>query len=73
MLLIERQGEDQDELRAGLEDLVQLVQHQRRLAYDSRMTLETEERNLYWRLTRRVVPTLYRLKGSTRALRSWKT
>ena len=68
MLLIERHGEGLDELRGGLEDLVRLIQDRRRLAYDSRMTLETEERNLYWRLTRRVVPTLYRLKGSTRAL-----
>lgn len=68
MLLIERHGEAQDDLRAGLEDLVRLTQDQRRLAYDYRLTLETEERNLYWRLTRRVVPTLYRLKGNTRAL-----
>lgn len=68
MLLIERQGDDADELREGLEDLIRRIQHKRRLAYDSRLTLETEERNLYWRLTRRVVPTLYRLKGSSRAL-----
>jgi FAD/FMN-containing dehydrogenase/Fe-S oxidoreductase len=68
MLLIECNRDDPDELRTGLEELIRRIQHQRRLAYDSRMTLEVEERNLYWRLTRRVVPTLYRLKGSTRAL-----
>ncbi len=55
-------------MRAALEEMVHRLHHQQRLAFDSRLTLETEERNLYWRLTRRVVPMLYRLKGSTRAL-----
>ena len=68
MLLVERHGADQEEVRAALEEMVQRLHHQQRLAFDSRLTLETEERNLYWRLTRRVVPMLYRLKGSTRAL-----
>ena len=68
MLLVERHADDPEALRDGLHDLVHRVQRQRRLAFDSRMTLETEERNLYWRLTRRIVPTLYRLKGSARAL-----
>jgi FAD/FMN-containing dehydrogenase/Fe-S oxidoreductase len=68
MLLIEQHGHDQNEVRERLRKLIHDLQRQRKLAFDSRMTLETEERNVYWRLTRRVVPTLYRLKGSTRAL-----
>jgi FAD/FMN-containing dehydrogenase/Fe-S oxidoreductase len=68
MLLVERAAEDANELREALHGLVNRILRKERLAFDSRMTMETEERNLYWRLTRRVVPTLYRLKGSTRAL-----
>ncbi len=68
MLLVEQQGDDESEVRESLEKLTTRLLRRRRLAFDSRTTLEAEERNLYWRLTRRVIPTLYRLKGSTRAL-----
>lgn len=68
MLLVERSADTANELRESLHDMVSRIQRKERLAFDSRLTMETEERNLYWRLTRRAVPTLYRLKGSTRAL-----
>ena len=51
MLLVELQGDDPDELRERSGGARRLIQHRRRLAFDSRMTLETEERNLFWRLT----------------------
>jgi len=44
------------------------VQRRKRLAFDSRMTMDTEERDLYWHLARRVVPRLHRLRGSTRPI-----
>ncbi|MCH5377996.1 MAG: 4Fe-4S dicluster domain-containing protein, partial [Planctomycetes bacterium] len=44
-----------------------MTRHQR-LAFDARVTLEKDERDFYWRLSRRVVATLYRLKGNTRSL-----
>ena len=50
MLLIERCADDADELREGLHEVVNRMQRQERLAFDSRMTTETEERNLYWHL-----------------------
>ncbi|HTN77407.1 MAG TPA: anaerobic glycerol-3-phosphate dehydrogenase subunit C, partial [Pirellulaceae bacterium] len=66
LLLIEIQAEGRDELRDRLQNLVTQLQRRKRLAFASSTTMEREERDLYWRLTRRVVPTLYRLKGSSR-------
>jgi FAD/FMN-containing dehydrogenase len=68
MLLIEQHGDEPAEVRQKLEAIVLRMRRRRRLAFDSRTTLDREERNLYWRLARRVVPMLYRLKGSTRPL-----
>jgi Fe-S oxidoreductase len=56
---------------AGLRDRLAAVSSRvrdRRLAIDARPTLEPEEMELYWRLATRVVPRLYRLKGSARPL-----
>lgn len=68
MLLVELCGDDQNELRDRLQQMVVRLQRRKRLAFDSRTTMEQEERDLYWRLARRVIPTLYRLKGTSRAL-----
>jgi len=68
MLLVELQDDNENDLRARMHQLVNRIQRRRRLAFDSRVTLEDAERNLYWRIARRVVPTLYQLKGSTRPI-----
>ena len=68
LLLVEKEGESPAEVREGLAQIVHLIRRRRRLAFDARMALEPEDVELYWRLTQRVVPTLYRLKGSTRPL-----
>jgi len=68
MLLVEEPGNDADEVDDKLRRIVARLVTEDRLAFDTRMTMETEERNLYWRLTRRVVTTLYTLKGNSRAL-----
>ncbi len=68
MLLVELQDENDNDLRTRMHQLVNRIQRRRRLAFDSRVTLEDAERNLYWRIARRVVPTLYQLKGSTRPI-----
>lgn len=68
MLLVEQQGDDQAELAANLQQIVQRIHRRENLAFHARTTLDTMERNLYWHLVRRVVPRLYRLKGSTRPL-----
>ena len=68
MLLVEVQAESQDEVRQRLQNLVVRIQRRKRLAFDSRLALEAEESELFWRLVRRVVPGLYGLKGSSRPL-----
>ncbi len=68
MLLVEEPGDDADVVDDKLRGVVARLVTQERLAFDARMTMETEERNLFWRLTRRVVTTLYTLKGNSRAL-----
>ncbi len=68
MLLVEQQSDSANELRERLNQVVVRLQRRKRLAFDARTTLEKDERDLYWRLTRRVIPTLYRFKGNDRAI-----
>jgi FAD/FMN-containing dehydrogenase/Fe-S oxidoreductase len=67
MLLVEHQGDHQHEVRDRLQRVVERVRR-RRLAFDARMTMEADEFAFYRRLTSRVVPMLYRMKGSSRPL-----
>lgn len=68
LLLVEEQGDDAEAVRERLRDMVDLIRRQRRLAFDSRQTFSPEEIQLWSQLSQRVVPTLYRVKGSTRGL-----
>jgi Fe-S oxidoreductase/FAD/FMN-containing dehydrogenase len=68
LLLVECQGDDPVEVRGALRLIAERVRRKKRLAFDSRQAFSPEEIEFYWRLARNVVPTLYRLKGSTRAL-----
>ena len=68
MLLVEIESNDHTRLTDKLHSLVQRIQRKKKLAFEVRVTTQTDDRNLFWRLTRRVIPTLYRLKGNERAL-----
>lgn len=68
MLLVEFQADENAIVRDRLEFLVQRIVRKKKLAFDFRTTTQTAERNLFWRLTRRVTPILYRLKGNRRAV-----
>ena len=68
MLLVEWHGDDANEVRENMRQIINRLQRRKRLAFDSRMTMNVEERNLFWSLTRRVVPRLHRLRGSTRPI-----
>jgi Fe-S oxidoreductase len=68
LLLVECQADDTVEVRERLRAIVDRVRRKKKLAVDSRQTFSRDEMELYWQLARKVVPTLYRLKGSTRAL-----
>ncbi len=68
MLLVEFQAKEDSEVRDKLAHLQQRIQRKKKLAFDVRITTQPDERDQFWRLTRRVIPSLYRLKGVTRAL-----
>ena len=68
LLLVECQGDDPVEIRGRMRLIAERIRRRKRLAFDSRQAFGAEEIEVYWQLARNVVPTLYRLKGSTRAL-----
>lgn len=68
LLLAECQGDDPIDVRGRLRLIVERIRKKKRLAFDSRQTFSPQEIELYWQLARNNVSTLYRLKGSTRAL-----
>jgi len=68
MLLIEQQGTDAAEVRAKLASLVNRVTRKNAAVTSSRITTDPTERDFFWRLCRRVIPRLYRVKGSDRPL-----
>lgn len=68
MVLVEIQGEGLAELRSRLRAVVAEVCDTQGMAFAARSTTEQAERDFYWRLCRRVIPRLYRLKGNSRPL-----
>ena len=68
MLLVEMQGEDPAWVRSCLMRMLQTLQQDGVAVASFRVTTDILERNLLWRLARRVIPRLYRLKGSLRPL-----
>lgn len=68
MLLVEQSGDDAYEVGQRLREAVVRLVRERHLAFDARVTMEKDERDFFWRLSRRVVTTLYRLRGTTQAL-----
>ncbi len=68
LLLVEVQGETTQEVRDKLSQIVNYACRRKKLAFDARMAFEIDDIELFWRLPQHVVPTLYRLKGSTRPL-----
>jgi len=68
LLLVELESGDALELRDRMRQLTERVRRRKRLAFESRAAFSHDDMELSWRLAQKVVPTLYRLKGSTRAL-----
>ena len=67
MLVVEQQGESHEHVRQQQQALEQRLQR-RKWAFNAKSTLQREERDLFWRLVRRVIPRLYQLKGDERPL-----
>ena len=68
LLLVECDAESPEELREALTTVTARVCRKKRLAFHSHVTTDPHEQELYWNLARKVVSTLYRLKGSRRPL-----
>lgn len=67
-LLIEYDGDTQSAVREKLAQVIDRIRRKKRLAFHAIQAQDREEIELYWRLSRKVVPTLHRMKGSTRPL-----
>jgi FAD/FMN-containing dehydrogenase/Fe-S oxidoreductase len=68
MLLVEFNASDDGALREKLQHLTNRIQRRKKLAFEVRTTTQPEERRFFWHLVRRVVPSLYRLRGLRRAV-----
>ena len=68
LLLIEQQGADVTEVRNRLGTLVQRIVRRAPSTQHTRIIVDDIERDFIWRLSRRVIPRLYRLRGSSRPL-----
>ncbi len=63
MILVEMQGDAVGELRGRLAKLEDELCRRQKLAFASTTTMERQQRDLYWALSRRVIPRLYRVRG----------
>ncbi|WP_428304482.1 anaerobic glycerol-3-phosphate dehydrogenase subunit C [Lacipirellula sp.] len=66
VLLVECGGESEEEVRQALREIEHLLVDQRRMASSSQLALDPFDSDILWQLARRYVPTLYRLRGSSR-------
>ncbi|MGD9719643.1 MAG: anaerobic glycerol-3-phosphate dehydrogenase subunit C [Pirellulales bacterium] len=67
-LLVEQEGDTLVEVRDRLAQVIDRVRRKKRLAFHGMQAQDREEMELYSRLAQRIVPTLHRMKGSTRPL-----
>jgi Fe-S oxidoreductase/FAD/FMN-containing dehydrogenase len=63
MLLMEINSDSSDDLRRRLVALEDDLIQRKRLAFSATTTMERQQRDLYWSLSRRFVPRLYRVRG----------
>lgn len=68
LLLVEFEGDEAPSVRDRVRAVSDHALLRKRLAFDSRQAFSGEDMDLLWSLARRVVPTLYRIKGSIRAM-----
>ncbi len=68
LLLIEQQGTDVPEVRNRLGSLIHRIVRRAPSTQHTRIIVDDAERDFIWKLSRRVIPRLYRLRGSSRPL-----
>lgn len=63
MLLLELQGESLSHLQDRMTAIEEQLSQPRGLAFHTIRTVDRHQRDLFWALSRRVIPRLYRVKG----------
>ncbi len=66
VLLVEREGDTAEAARDAVLEVEDLVVHRLKLATAAYTAVDADDQDLVWHLARRYVPTLYRLRGTTR-------
>jgi FAD/FMN-containing dehydrogenase/Fe-S oxidoreductase len=66
VLLVEREGQSPEQVRAGILEVEHLVVDRLKLAVGSHVAVDADDQELLWNLARRFIATLNRLRGSTR-------
>jgi FAD/FMN-containing dehydrogenase/Fe-S oxidoreductase len=68
MLLVEAKSDSESRLLDTLSDVLVVADGCLKTGVPHYVTIDREKRDLCWHLVRRIIPTLYRLRGSTRAI-----
>ncbi len=68
IVLVEQSGDDPRRIRDDLRRVIDRVQKVHSWAFDSRLAMEADEVDFFWRLATQVVSRLYSLRGPTRPL-----
>ncbi len=66
VLLVEQEGDEAFEVRDALKQLVDEIWRRDRLAFGARQAFDPDETELFWRLSNKVSPASYPLKGPSR-------
>lgn len=68
MLLVEAQSDSESRLLDTLSDILVVSDGCLKQSVPHYVTVDRKQRDLCWRMVRRIIPTLYRLRGTTRAV-----
>ena len=66
VLLVEFEGDEPQEIRQRMHGLIEDVHNKSQLAFGTRQAFDQDETELFWNLTGRAQPLLYRVKGPSR-------
>ena len=68
LLLVEYAGDDAATVRNKVAQTIDRICRKKQLAFQSRQALDPADVNTFWQLAVRVVPTLHRLRGTSRPM-----
>ncbi len=66
LLLVEYAGDDAASVRGKVAQTIDRICRKKQLAFESRQALDPADVQTFWQLSQRVVPTLHRLRGTSR-------